>query len=244
MSWITGGAKYAFGQLEIHPLTDSCFIYTTYNTYNDIQFPANGMIVLSTKGAILFDTPWDTVQNQPIIDSVKTRFNTSIIAVISTHWHADRTAGLDFFNKKGIPTYSTFATQNLCRENNAPVSYYGFVGDTIFQFGNTKIEAFYPGAGHTSDNIVLYIPQSNILFGGCFVKSVEASDLGNLSDANIGMWPVAIRTLIAHFPEVAYVVPGHQKGSKGTKALKHTRKLADKKLSGRKKEKSRLKHAS
>ena len=169
----------------------------------------------------------------------------------ATHWDAgddaaagwveDRTAGLDYYKSKGIATYSTYATRNLCRENNFPQAEYTFEGDTTFNIHNTVFETFYPGAGHSSDNIVVYFPKDRLLVGGCFVKSVEATDLGNLSDANIGMWRVSAKTLIKKYPKVKTVIPGHQKIA-GKSALKHTLKLAKEKYKGRKQDKKKAKH--
>lgn len=51
-----------FGQseqpkLKITHLTGDFFIYTTYNAYEGIQLPANGMYLLTDNGVVLFDTP-------------------------------------------------------------------------------------------------------------------------------------------------------------------------------------------
>ncbi len=235
-----------FGQaegakLKISHLTADFYIYTTYNIYEGSKIPANGMYLVTNNGVVMFDTPWDTTQFQPLMDSIDRKFHKKVLLVISTHWHEDRTAGLDYYKKKGIPTYSTYATKNLCRENNLPQAQYTFEGDTTFNIFNTVFETYYPGAGHSSDNIVVYFPKDKLLVGGCFIKSVEATDLGNLSDANIGMWRVAIKTLIKKYPKVKIVIPGHQKIA-GKSALKHTLKLADETYKGRKQDKKKAKH--
>ena len=69
---------FAFGQteetkLKISHLTDNFYIYTTYSTYEGNQIPANGMYLLTDNGVVLFDTPWDTTQFQPLLDSIKLR---------------------------------------------------------------------------------------------------------------------------------------------------------------------------
>lgn len=67
-----------FGQakepnLKISHLTGDFYIYTTYNTYEGSRTPAHGMYLLTNAGAVLFDTPWDTTQFQPLLDSIKSR---------------------------------------------------------------------------------------------------------------------------------------------------------------------------
>lgn len=229
-------------QLDFTKISDSSYIFTTYQTYKDVRISAHGLLKITSGGVVMIDTPWDTTQFQPLLDSIDRKFHKKVVLVISTHWHEDRSAGLDYYKKKGIATYSTYATKNLCRENNLPEAQYTFEGDTTFRIGNTVFETFYPGAGHTSDNIVVYFPNDKILVGGCFVKSVEARDLGNLSDANIGMWPVAAKTLIRKYPKVKIVIPGHQEIAPGKKALKHTLKLTRKNYKGRKQDKKKAKH--
>ena len=60
-----------FGQAEkakltISHLTGDFYIYTTYNTYKENQVPANGMYLVTNHGVVMFDTPWDTTQFQPL----------------------------------------------------------------------------------------------------------------------------------------------------------------------------------
>lgn len=87
------------------------------------------------------------------------------------------------------------------------------------------IEVFYPGSGHTEDNIVVWLPKSNILFGGCFVKSIHSKNLGNIEDASIKIWPASIQKVINKYPDIKVVVPGHGKVG-DTSLLKNTAKLA------------------
>lgn len=230
-------------QLDFLKISDSSYVYTTYQRFKEVVFSSHGLLKITDQGIVMIDTPWDTTQFQPLLDSIEQKFHQPVVLVVSTHWHEDRTAGLNFYRSLGIPTYSTYATRNLCHEHGLPEAEFTFEGDTTFRVGKTTFETFYPGAGHSSDNIVVYFPEEALLVGGCFVKSAKATDLGNLSDANIGMWPYAIRNLIHKYPHVKRVIPGHQELTKGKKALKHTRKLADDKLKGRKHDKNRLKHA-
>lgn len=228
-------------QLDFKKISDSSYVFTTYQVYKDVKISSHGLLKITSGGVVMIDTPWDTTQFQPLLDSIDRKFHKKVLMVISTHWHEDRTAGLDYYKSKGIATYSTYATRNLCRENNFPQAEYTFEGDTTFNIYNTIFETFYPGAGHSSDNIVVYFPKDRLLVGGCFVKSVEATDLGNLSDANIGMWRVSAKTLIKKYPKVKTVIPGHQKIA-GKSALKHTLKLAKEKYKGRKQDKKKAKH--
>ena len=70
-------------------------------------------------------------------------------------------------------------------------------------------ELFYPGAGHTADNVVAYFPAAGVLFGGCLVKSDTATTVGNVADADVDAWPQTVARVRARYPEVDRVVPGH-----------------------------------
>lgn len=210
--------------LQLSRINDSSYVYTTFHPLGNRMFPANGFIKLTSKGAVLIDTPWDTTQFQPLLDTIKKRFNTQVVLCIATHSHDDRTAGLTYYSNLGIPTYTSLATDRISQELNNGRSEKTFYRDTLFTIGQTQVQTFYPGAGHTPDNIVIWFPKDKILFGGCFIKSTDAKDLGNLEDANTGMWPYALKNTKRTFKHVKHVIPGHQ-AWENKKSIKHTQRL-------------------
>jgi glyoxylase-like metal-dependent hydrolase (beta-lactamase superfamily II) len=213
-------------KLTITHLTGDFYIYTTYGQVGGQSYPSNSMYLITSQGAVLFDPPWDSTQFQPLLDSIYTRHHAKVICCLSTHFHEDRTAGLTFLQKQGIPTWSTVQTRELCRQRQEDQAEYVFTGDTTFTFGNYTFRTFYPGAGHTRDNIVIWFDRDKVLYGGCFVKSTEAPDLGNLSDADPAAWPASVRRTMKAFPRPAYVIPGHL-GWSDKESLQHTLKLLE-----------------
>ncbi|NUY80925.1 BlaB/IND/MUS family subclass B1 metallo-beta-lactamase [Flavobacterium sp. MAH-1] len=212
--------------LEIYQLTKNTYVYTTYKNLDGNPFPSNGLYVVTDSGVALIDTPWDETQFQPLLDSIEKKHKQKVVLCISTHSHADRTAGLEYFRKKGIKTYSSVATKKLCIKNNEKQAEFTFSRDTIFKVGGRLIQTFYPGEGHTPDNIMIWMPESKVLYGGCFVKSIENSSLGNIADANLTEWPKSIRKAQKRFPDALTVIPGHFKWS-GREALQHTIQLLE-----------------
>ena len=186
------------------------------------------MYVVTAKGILIIDCPWDTTQAIPFLDSIEKRYHSKTIAAIATHFHSDRTGSFDIFHRRGIKTYSSCQTLKLCIDRREPQAQYCFSTDTSFDFGDHKVQTFYPGQGHTSDNIVLWFDDTKILYGGCFIKSCEAGDIGNVADANLNEWPQSIAKVKAHFPHPAFIIPGHQSWT-STKALDHTLTLIRKK---------------
>ena len=210
--------------LEISHLADNYYIYVTYNTYNGQRISSNGLYLVTKKGVIMIDTPWDTTQFQPLLDSIKTRHNKDVILTVSTHSHDDRTAGLDYYKTKGIKTYATRMTDSLCVVNENARPEYLMDSDTTFKVGKYAFEVYYPGAGHSHDNIVVWFKNDKILYGGCFVKSTEAKGLGYTGESDLDAWPQSIKNVQAKFAAPVYVIPGHD-GWENKQSLEHTLKL-------------------
>jgi glyoxylase-like metal-dependent hydrolase (beta-lactamase superfamily II) len=210
--------------LTISHLTGDFYVYTTYRMLSGMPYPSNSMYLITDKGVVMFDTPWDTTQFQPLLDSIEKRHQKKVIMCIATHFHNDRTAGLAFLKLKGVKTYSSKLTYNLCKEHNEKQSEYYFVRDTTFTVGNYSFQTYYPGEGHTKDNIVIWFDKDKILYGGCLVKSTESNGLGNIEDANIPAWSTTIVNVMDKFPKPKYVIPGHL-GWADNKGLQHTLQL-------------------
>lgn len=211
-------------QLEIYELEDSVFIVTTYGKYGETLYPANSMYVLTEKGAILIDTPWDTTQVLPLIDSIKERHNADLLFCLATHFHEDRTGGFNVLREAGVATWSSQHTYRLCVEKHHPLAEFTFTGDTTFTFGSVEFEAYFPGAGHAPDNIVVWFPKYDLLYGGCFIKSTDTQSLGNLGDADTVSWYTAAQKVKKRYKQPGYVIPGHE-GWMSRKSLRHTIKL-------------------
>lgn len=218
---ITLTGQVAIKKLSISPLTDSFYVFTTYQSYQGTLFPSNGMYFLTKDGAVLIDCPWDTTQFQPLLDSIQYKHRVEVVLSIATHSHKDRTSALDFLKNKGIKTYTSLMTDLRSKSTNERRAEYVFIHDTFFQVGERRFQTFYGGAGHTPDNIVIWFENKKILYGGCLIKSTEAKDLGNLADADVRNWPRTIKRIQRKFKNPRYVIPGHQ-GWTDTRALNHT----------------------
>jgi len=218
------GAQSAGNGLKITPLTGDFYVFTTYKILDGKPFPSNGMYMVTNKGAVLFDTPWDTSQTLPLLDSIRARHSQPVVLSLSTHYHDDRTGALNILKNKGIKTYSSLQTQTLCQEHDEPQASLTFQGDTTFTIGNHSFQTYYAGEGHTKDNIVVWFEKEKILYGGCLIKSVEAVDMGFTGNANLEAWPATLRNIERKFGRPLYIIPGHQRWD-DIKAIRHTLKL-------------------
>jgi metallo-beta-lactamase class B len=220
----------SFGQtkasgLKIYHLTGDYYIYTTYVSLDGAAFPANGMYLVTNKGVVLFDTPWDSAQFQPLLDSIKFKYNKNVVMCIATHFHEDRTAGLTYYRQRGIKTYTTKKTDELSKKKSKKRAEFLIDKDTVFTVGQYCFQTYYPGEGHTPDNIVIWFDKEKILYGGCLIKSTEADNIGNLEDANVKEYATTIENVQKKFKFPKYIIPGHQDWT-STRSLEHTLKLA------------------
>lgn len=213
-------------RLKITPLSAGAFVFTTYNQVGQATFPSNGMYLVGPSGVVIIDSPWDTTQFQPLLDSIEARHHKPVLMCIATHFHDDRTAAFDYFRKKGIATWASARTKELCITRGEKQPEFVFVNDTSFAVGGVHFETFYPGPGHAPDNIVIWVNGENILFGGCLVKSTESRDLGNIADASLEAngWEASVKKVLNRYPAPNIVVPGHFSWN-DKRALLHTLRL-------------------
>jgi metallo-beta-lactamase class B len=208
-------------RLIISHLTGDFYIFTSYGFYEGNPVPANSMYLVTSKGVVLFDTPWDSTQFQPLLDSIRNRHHKPVVLCLSTHFHEDRTAGLEYYRHKGIKTYTTVQTDELSKKRNEKRAEFLIYQDTVFTVGQHRFQTYFGGQGHSPDNIVLWFEKEKILYGGCLVKSTQADDLGNLSDANVKAWPVTIKNIQNKFKDPIFIIPGHLDWS-SNQSLTHT----------------------
>lgn len=221
------GSVYAdekLPDLNVEEIEKDVFLHKSYSHVNGFGLvSSNGLVVIDNKKAFIVDTPWSEKDTVNLVQWIEDR-NLVLIGSISTHSHEDRTAGIKWLNARSIPTYASALTNELLKKDNKEAAAKSFEGSEIM-LADGLIEAFYPGGGHTIDNIVVWLPKSQILFGGCFVRSVDSTGLGYVGEADIKSWSSSVENVLSRYPEIKMVVPGHGKIG-GLSLLTHTKKLA------------------
>jgi glyoxylase-like metal-dependent hydrolase (beta-lactamase superfamily II) len=129
---------------------------------------------------------------------------------VFTHAHADKMGGVGIVRKRGIQTYALARSNELAIKRGftpAEAALELRVNGPLQTLG--PLTVFYPGAGHTADNIVVNIEGAGILFGGCLIRPGNSDNLGNTADGNVQHWATATEALAARFPDPKIVVPSH-----------------------------------
>lgn len=215
--------------LELIRLTPHCFLYTAWADMGRWgRVGSNGLVVVSKGKALLIDSP--TLESQTVElawwfdKNLDVKFDT----FIPGHWHDDCVGGLAWLNRNGVKTYANCLTNEILASKGLEQSNASFSDSLFFKIGNIEIEAYYFGGGHSTDNIVVWIPSEKILFGGCMLKDMTTQNIGNTSDAApLEEWLQTIEQVEQRFPGVKYVVPGHGKYG-GKELFKHTKRIIEK----------------
>lgn len=196
--------------LELMPFDESVYIHVSYHEFGKTgHFPANGLVYIDRDKAIIIDTPWSERETADLVKWIGGRLKASIQGVVVTHWHIDCMGGLGKIHRAGIPSYGHHQSRKIAGEKNLPVPKNGFENELTLKLNEKKLVCFYPGPGHTIDNIVVWLPDEKILFGGCLLKAREWQGLGFVGDADIDVWPETLENIWKKFPRARLVIPGH-----------------------------------
>ena len=204
------------GAVEIEAFEPTLFVHRSTGAQ---AIPSNGLVAVTEGGLLLVDTAWTEAETEAILAWGDGRFHRRWIGAVITHDHADRAGGLAALQRRHIPVSALDLTvAKLTRRGVRGVTTLFLARDGAIK-DPRGFEAFYPGPGHASDNIVLRFP--GLVYGGCLVKSLAADDLGFTGDADLAGWPAAIGHVRARYSD-AVIVPGHGPVDLSGKAYQHT----------------------
>jgi metallo-beta-lactamase class B len=203
------------------------------------RYPSNGMLLETGTESVLFDTGNDDRETDLILDWAKNRLGKPVRRAVITHAHNDRLGGLGALRRAGITataletTVARAAAQGLIAAAEKLTPGGGGSGvllDSVAGLARAAtrdvagFELFFPGAGHSPDNIVAYFPTQRVLFGGCLIKPDSATTTGNVADADVAEWPKTVARVAARYRDASTVIPGHGAIS-GRKAFEATERV-------------------
>ncbi len=216
--------EYMSESLIIRKLKKGVYIHTSYLDTNDFgKVSCNGLIYFNGGQLFIADTPATEKASIELLEHLSKFTEIDNLGVVATHFHTDCTAGYDAFFKYKIASYNSVKSMEIANKLEITSAQRYFHDGFEMAVGKGSVEGKYFGEGHTSDNIVVYLLNEKVLFGGCLIKELGA-DQGNLDDANISEWALSVERLKQNYPDVEIVVPGHGKEG-GKKLLDYTIKL-------------------
>ena len=211
--------------IELIQLSEKTYVHVSVSEIAGFgKVSSNGLIFVNGDEVLLFDTPVTNSQTETLVKGIADSLSATVSAFVPTHWHDDCLGGLEYIHSIGIKSYAHQMTIDLAKANGKPIPHQGFTDSLQLVLQDKTVACYYPGGGHTADNIVVWIPSEKILFGGCLVKDMSSKGLGNLADAKLEEWYPTIQKVMAKFADAKIVIPGHgQMG--GMELLEHTSEL-------------------
>jgi metallo-beta-lactamase class B/metallo-beta-lactamase class B GIM len=211
-------------ELTITAVDDGVYLHKSYHQTQSFGLvSANGLVVVDGGQAYLVDTPWSEADTEKLAAWIHDQ-GWQLAGSLSTHSHDDRAGGMGWLNEQGIPTHALALTNQILKANGKAMATVPFNGPA-FSWVPGTLEVFYPGGGHTVDNVTVWLPGQRLLFGGCLIRSMATMSLGFIGEARLDEWAGSVETLQFRYPDALMVVPGH--GRLGNRSLlSHTHHLA------------------
>ena len=181
--------------------------------YEDVHSPDGygniintvSMIIITSDGVVVADGQQTVSQTQLMVDNIKKFTSQPIKYVVVASDHIDHVGGNEAF-KSSYPDVvfisSPFSQKVLANRPNPPTETVS--SKRTITMGDTEVQILNIGRGHTGGDLVVYMPQSKVLFmGELYLRTVfPAMRTGNPSE-----WIQTIKN--AQAMDVSWYIPGH-----------------------------------
>ena len=216
--------------LTVRTLDDGVWLHTTWVDYRGTPFPSHGLLVRRGETLVLIDTAWGEEPTRQLIAWAEREIGLPVSLLIATHAHSDRLGGAQAVRDAGgeifLGAFSMGGEATRWRSRDPELVRKGLVlsapGRNVEVGG---LEVFYPGPAHTHDNLMVWLPDRRVLFGGCAVQPLERDTLGNVRDADVDAWAPSVERAIERYGDAWLVVPSHGEPG-GIELLVHTVEVA------------------
>jgi len=191
----------------------------------------NSAVIVGQDGCLVFDAQATPAMANKVIERVRAVTDKPIKYVVLSHYHAVRVLGASAYRAQGI--VASQETYRLVAERGQQDwdSEYGrfprlfqdaqsipgltwptltFEGEMSIYLGKREVRLMQLGAGHTSGDIVAFVPDADVMFSGDLIEYHSACYCG---DAYLREWPATLDEIRAFNPKA--VAPGRGDALKG-----------------------------
>ncbi|MEN8262137.1 MAG: MBL fold metallo-hydrolase [Nitrospirota bacterium] len=219
-------AQQAQAQGGLTKIADNVYSYVDIkNGSPKNSYGANAGIIIGTDGIIVIDTLISSKEAKRFIKDIRAVTDKPVKWVVNTHYHLDHAFGNAEFVKLG----ATVISHDICRRNlknrgeaalknagnyglteedmeGTEISYPGITFPYRMELdtGNQIVQLIYPGPSHTDGSILVYLPESRILFSG----DILFTDYHPfLAEGDIGKWIKVLDRIMTM--DIRTIIPGH-----------------------------------
>jgi len=192
----------------------------------------NVTLIRGSGGLVIVDTHSSSVAARQVVDDVRRLGVGPVTHVVNTHEHFDHTFGNAELRASygDVPIHATdVAASRTVEAGERAKRTYGVdpadprgpeivetpivVADTTFSsvatidLDDRLVELAHPGRGHTGGDLVVRVPDADVLLAGDLVEESAPPAVG--PDSFLSEWPQTLEVVIRMLTASTIVVPGH-----------------------------------
>jgi glyoxylase-like metal-dependent hydrolase (beta-lactamase superfamily II) len=176
-------------------------------------------LIVGADRALLVDTGSSPRQGREVRKSVADVTDHPLAAVVVTHWHYDHAFGLAAFEELPRIAHesvhsrlsSAAAVEDARRLGVEPGDLAQPTRDiavaTAIELGDRRVEIAHLGSGHTDGDLVIVVPDADVLFAGDLIESAGPPSFG--PDSVPDEWPATVDAVIGLMTATTVAIPGH-----------------------------------
>jgi glyoxylase-like metal-dependent hydrolase (beta-lactamase superfamily II) len=192
---------------------------------------ANVTAIGSDRGLVVVDTHGSTAAGRVVLDDLRRLSAGPVTAVVNTHWHWDHSFGNAAF-REDSPDVPIHAHEDAAAmlaekgeymkgrfaESDDPhraevvgtelvIPDHTFSSTRALDLGDRTVELIFPGRGHTSGDLVVRIPDVDVLLVGDLIEESAKPWIG--LDSFPFEWPGSLDLVLGLTTDATRVIPGH-----------------------------------
>ena len=195
-------------------------------------FELNISLVRGSAGLLVVDTHASAQAAARVVEDVRGLGAGEVVAVVNTHEHFDHTFGngtfLAAYGAVPVHAHEVAAANTVASGERIKALYEAdlddphrdevlateiVAADTTFSsavaldLGDRLVELVHPGRGHTSGDLVVRVPDADVVLAGDLVEESGPPNLGG--DSYPMDWPLSLDIVLGLLTPSSVVVPGH-----------------------------------
>jgi glyoxylase-like metal-dependent hydrolase (beta-lactamase superfamily II) len=192
---------------------------------------ANVTAIGGERGLVVVDTHGSTAAGRVVLDDLRRLSAGPVTAVVNTHWHWDHSFGNAAFREvsPGLPIHAhedaaamlaekgeymkgRFAEsddphRDEVVETELVIPDHTFSSTQVLDLGDRTLELVFPGRGHTSGDIVVRVPDVDVMLAGDLIEESAKPWIG--LDSYPFEWPASLDLVVGLATDNTRVIPGH-----------------------------------